>query len=112
MPSAKKTTKTSAPKLDLAEIEVLLEDNRPSDALKKLTAARTKNASAWFLTGEAQRQLVGDPALRGEEGAAGEQDFVLPQKLLAEQHLVDIPPVKPNWVFHVIFPPCCVIWQR
>ncbi len=57
MPSAKKTTKTSAPKPDLAEIEVLLEDNRPSDALKKLTAARTKNASAWFLTGEAQRQL-------------------------------------------------------
>ncbi len=44
-------------KVDLALIEQLLDDNQPSRALELLTAARTKDARGWFLTGEAQRQL-------------------------------------------------------
>jgi len=56
MPATKKTTKKTV-KLDLSVIEELLEANRPSDALEKLSAARAKDAYAWFLTGEAQRQL-------------------------------------------------------
>ena len=51
MATSKKT------KLDLQVVENLLEDNQPSKALALLDGARTKTAQAWFLTGEAQRQL-------------------------------------------------------
>ena len=57
MPANKKKTVKRAVKLDLAALEELLEANRPSEALEKLVSARTKDAAAWFLTGEAQRQL-------------------------------------------------------
>ena len=46
-----------AAKLDLSALEEMLEENRPSEALEKLLAVRNKDAAAWFLTGEAQRQL-------------------------------------------------------
>jgi len=51
MSAVKKST------LNVEAIETLLETNQPSKALSLLTAARTKNAQGWFLTGEAQRQL-------------------------------------------------------
>ncbi len=57
MPVTKKKTARRAAQLDLAALEELLEENRPSEALEKLVSARNKDAAAWFLTGEAQRQL-------------------------------------------------------
>ncbi|WP_428071431.1 tetratricopeptide repeat protein [Candidatus Avelusimicrobium alvi] len=52
-----RTAVKRAVKLDYAALEALLDAGRPSDALEKLSAARAKDAAAWFLTGEAQRQL-------------------------------------------------------
>lgn len=50
-----RTAAKRAVKLDYAALEALLDAGRPSDALEKLSAARAKDAAAWFLTGEAQR---------------------------------------------------------
>jgi len=48
---------TNKKTVDLSALENLLEENQPSLVLEKLARVRTKNASVWFLTGEAQRQL-------------------------------------------------------
>ena len=44
-------------KLDMEEIYELLEKNEPARALTILKKQRTKDAQAWFLQGEAERQL-------------------------------------------------------
>ena len=51
------STKKQTAKLDLDVLENLLDEGRPSDALAVLAEAKKKDAVAWFLTGEAQRQL-------------------------------------------------------
>ena len=51
------STKKQTAKLDLDVLENLLDEGRPSDALAVLAEAKKKDAAAWFLTGEAQRQL-------------------------------------------------------
>ena len=53
---AVKTAPKAAP-LDLGALELLLDEGRPSEALRVLAAAPDKDAFAWFLTAEAQRQL-------------------------------------------------------
>ena len=64
MPVTKKQPAKRKAQLNVTELEELLENNRPSEALEKLLAVRTKDAAAWFLTGEAQRQLGAfEPAL-------------------------------------------------
>ena len=57
MPITKKNSVKRNVKLNLDALEELLEENRPSEVLEKLLSVRTKDAAAWFLTGEAQRQL-------------------------------------------------------
>ena len=52
-------TKKQTAKLDLDVLENLLDEGRPSDALAVLAEVKKKDAAAWFLTGEAQRQLLG-----------------------------------------------------
>ena len=51
------STKKQTAKLDLDALENLLDEGRPSDVLAVLAEAKKKDAVAWFLTGEAQRQL-------------------------------------------------------
>ena len=50
-------TAPKAAPLDLGALELLLDEGRPSEALRVLAAAPDKDAFAWFLTAEAQRQL-------------------------------------------------------
>ena len=49
--------KSKKTQLNVQVLEDLLEQNRPSQVLKKLTGARCKEAQHWFLRAEAQRQL-------------------------------------------------------
>lgn len=44
-------------KLDVAVLNDLLEQNRPSDVLKMVLPTRTKTTDLWFVQAEAQRQL-------------------------------------------------------